>query len=56
MKRLFKIGIDRHDSGRVIFSWNPDGNFLATAGKNGKPFSTFKITHTSAKALTLMIL
>ena len=34
MKRLFKIGQDRHDYGRVIFSWNPDGNFIASAGKN----------------------
>lgn len=35
MKRLFKIGADRHDVGRVIFAWNCDGNYLATAGKNG---------------------
>ena len=36
MRRLFKVGSDRHDVGRVTFSWHPDGNFLASAGKNGK--------------------
>ena len=35
MRRLFKVGADRHDVGRVTFSWHPDGNFLASAGKNG---------------------
>jgi hypothetical protein len=35
MKRLFKIGKERHDIGRVTFSWHPEGNFLATAGKSG---------------------
>ena len=35
MKRLFKIGSDRHEVGKVIFSWNCDGNFLASVGKNG---------------------
>lgn len=38
MQRLFKIGSDRHDVGRVTFSWHPEGNFLASAGKNGKMF------------------
>jgi hypothetical protein len=36
MRRLFKVGSDRHDVGRVTFSWHPDGNFLASAGKNGE--------------------
>lgn len=36
MKRLFKVGADRHDVGRVTFSWHPEGNFLASAGRNGK--------------------
>ena len=35
MRRLFKVGSDRHDVGRVIFSWHPEGNFIASAGKNG---------------------
>jgi len=35
MKRLFKIGNERHDVGRVTFSWHPDGNFIASAGRNG---------------------
>lgn len=35
MRRLFKVGNDRHDVGRVTFSWHPDGNFLASAGRNG---------------------
>lgn len=35
MKRLFKVGSDRHDVGPVTFSWHPAGNFLASAGKNG---------------------
>lgn len=34
MKRLFKIGSDRHGVGSVLFAWHPDGNYLATAGKN----------------------
>ena len=40
MRRLFKVGSDRHDVGRVTFSWHPDGNFLASAGKNGKSLSS----------------
>lgn len=36
MRRLFKIGSDRHDIGRVSFSWHPEGNFIASAGSNGK--------------------
>ena len=35
MRRLFKVGSDRHDVGRVTFTWHPEGNFLASAGKNG---------------------
>mmetsp|Transcript_12987 Transcript_12987/g.19570 ORF Transcript_12987/g.19570 Transcript_12987/m.19570 type:complete len:1468 (+) Transcript_12987:23-4426(+) len=35
MRRLFKIGSDRHDIGRVTFSWHPEGNFIASAGSNG---------------------
>lgn len=35
MRRLFKVGADRHDTGKVTFSWHPEGNFLATAGRNG---------------------
>jgi len=35
MRRLFKVGSDRHDVGKVTFSWHPEGNFLATAGRNG---------------------
>ena len=35
MKRLFKVGSDRHDRGKVVFSWHPDGVYLASAGKNG---------------------
>eukprot|EP01041_Mallomonas_annulata_P000695 gene695-1331_t len=29
------LGSDRHDVGPVTFSWHPDGNFLASAGRNG---------------------
>jgi WD repeat-containing protein 19 len=35
MKRLFKVGSDRHERGTVTFSWHPEGNFLASAGRNG---------------------
>eukprot|EP01035_Chromulina_nebulosa_P018174 gene18174-23832_t len=35
MRRLFKIGADRHDSGPVRFIWHPEGNFIASAGRNG---------------------
>ena len=35
MRRLFKIDSSYHGRGSVIFSWQPDGNFLATAGCNG---------------------
>lgn len=39
MKKLFRIAPDKHagGSGRtgVLFSWHPDGTFLATVGKNG---------------------
>ena len=34
MRRLFKIGSDRHNTGKVVFSWHPEGNFLASAGSN----------------------
>lgn len=34
MKRLFRVGSDRHDYGRVRFAWHPDGNFLSSVGKN----------------------
>lgn len=37
MRKLFKVGSDRHDVGRVISSWHPDGNFLASAGRNSMP-------------------
>jgi hypothetical protein len=36
MRRLFKVGSDRHDRGSITFSWHPEGNFLASAGRNGK--------------------
>ena len=35
MKRLFKIGNEHHDPGKVIFAWDPQGNYLATAGRSG---------------------
>eukprot|EP00981_Chlorochromonas_danica_P005015 scaffold1001_cov188-Ochromonas_danica.AAC.4 len=35
MRRLFRIGSERHDSGTVTIRWHPEGNFLATAGRNG---------------------
>ena len=40
MRRLFKVGLDRHDSGKILFSWHPEGNFIASAGKNS--FTTQK--------------
>ena len=41
MRRLFKIGSDRHDIGRVSFSWHPEGNFIASAGANGNLSTSF---------------
>ena len=38
MRRLFKVGADRHDVGPVTFQWHPDGNFLASGGRNGTIF------------------
>ncbi len=40
MKKLFRIAPDKHQSGGsgrsgVLFSWQPEGTFLATVGKNG---------------------
>eukprot|EP01031_Cornospumella_fuschlensis_P033228 gene33228-40202_t len=35
MRRLFRVGADRHDVGSVTFKWHPEGNFLASAGRNG---------------------
>jgi WD repeat-containing protein 19 len=35
MKKLFKLASKYHGQGRVVFAWQPDGGFLATAGKNG---------------------
>lgn len=35
MKRLFKLPSRYHGQGPVVFSWQPSGAFLATAGKNG---------------------
>ena len=32
----FKVGLDRHDSGKILFSWHPEGNFIASAGKNSE--------------------
>lgn len=36
MKPLFQITERFHGKGPVIFAWQPDGNFLATAGVNGE--------------------
>jgi WD repeat-containing protein 19 len=35
MRRLFKVGSERHDVGPVQFSWHPEGNLIASVGKNG---------------------
>ncbi|DAZ95514.1 TPA: LOW QUALITY PROTEIN: hypothetical protein N0F65_001853, partial [Lagenidium giganteum] len=35
MKKLFKLSSKYHGQGVVVFSWQPNGAFLATAGKNG---------------------
>ena len=35
MRRLFKVGQDRHDVGKVVFAWHPNGEYLASAGRNG---------------------
>ncbi|RHY58767.1 hypothetical protein DYB38_008922 [Aphanomyces astaci] len=35
MKKLFKLASTYHGVGPVTFAWQPAGNFLATAGKNG---------------------
>lgn len=43
MRRLFKVGADRHGSnGKVVLAWHPDGNFLATAGKNGRCYLLYE--------------
>ena len=37
MKALFLISEERHERGPVIAAWQqPEGNLLATAGRNGK--------------------
>lgn len=35
MKKLFKLSSKFHGQGPVVFGWQPNGGFLATAGKNG---------------------
>eukprot|EP00750_Incisomonas_marina_P015809 INCI18667.1.p1 GENE.INCI18667.1~~INCI18667.1.p1 ORF type:complete len:1397 (-),score=234.22 INCI18667.1:122-4312(-) len=35
MKKLFSLSEKKHGPGAVIFSWQPSGSFLATAGSNG---------------------
>jgi WD repeat-containing protein 19 len=35
MRRLFKVDSGYHGRGKVVFAWQPDGNYLATAGSNG---------------------
>lgn len=35
MKKLFSIESQLHGRGPVLFKWQPQGNFLATAGVNG---------------------
>ncbi|TMW60429.1 hypothetical protein Poli38472_000471 [Pythium oligandrum] len=35
MKKLFKLASKFHGQGAVVFAWQPNGSFLATAGKNG---------------------
>lgn len=35
MKKLFKLPSRYHGQGPVVFTWQPAGAFLATAGKNG---------------------
>ena len=35
MRRLFKVDSGFHGRGKVTFAWQPDGNYLATAGSNG---------------------
>lgn len=36
MKQLFVIPNRQHGSGKVVFQWEKDGNYLATCGRNGK--------------------
>lgn len=36
MKRLFKISAGEHGRGKVMVKWQPEGNLLATAGRNGE--------------------
>ena len=36
MKTLFRLGKKYHGMGKVHVAWQTEGNFLATAGKNGK--------------------
>jgi WD repeat-containing protein 19 len=35
MRKLYRVGSDRHDVGPVQFAWHPEGNLLASVGKNG---------------------
>jgi hypothetical protein len=39
MKRLFTVGEERHDRGAAVAAWQPEGNLLATGGRNGKIYS-----------------
>ena len=55
MRRLFKVGADRHDSGKVTFSWHPEGNFLATAGRNGSAYIYLYITVYDIQIYLMMI-
>eukprot|EP01013_Petalomonas_cantuscygni_P015686 TRINITY_DN32571_c0_g1_i1.p1 TRINITY_DN32571_c0_g1~~TRINITY_DN32571_c0_g1_i1.p1 ORF type:complete len:1413 (-),score=393.21 TRINITY_DN32571_c0_g1_i1:294-4532(-) len=34
MRRLFTVGADTHGKGHVIFAWQKQGNYMATAGHN----------------------
>ena len=43
MRRLFKIGHDRHSAGKVVYSWHPEGNFLASAGGEKFTYSHFLV-------------
>ena len=36
MKSLFAINARFHGAGKVLFAWQPGGNYLATAGTNGR--------------------
>jgi hypothetical protein len=52
MKRLFQVGEERHERGPAVAAWQPEGNLLATAGKNGEPFVEMLLICASSRLIS----